>query len=176
MWVWSLGWVEKIPWRRKWQHIPYSCLGNPMDRGAWWVTVHGVAKSWTRLSNWTHTYTHTHTHTHTHTAETSVGPESWVWFYALLLSSLRTERGSTYWRKDLGLGLGDLFLVPDLPPNSLVWRWTSHFLPLTTLSHLYNESWSSSEALTFGFLIYQNFSNIVYICNFERLYGDLLFP
>ena len=22
----------------------YSCLGNPMDRGAWWVTVHGVAK------------------------------------------------------------------------------------------------------------------------------------
>ena len=25
----------------------YSCLGNPMDRGAWWATVHGVAKSWT---------------------------------------------------------------------------------------------------------------------------------
>ena len=24
-----------------------SCLGNPMDRGAWWVTLHGVAKSWT---------------------------------------------------------------------------------------------------------------------------------
>ena len=24
-----------------------SCLGNSMDRGAWWVTVHGVAKSWT---------------------------------------------------------------------------------------------------------------------------------
>ena len=28
----------------------YSCLENPMDGGAWWVTVHGVAKSWTRLS------------------------------------------------------------------------------------------------------------------------------
>ena len=25
----------------------YSCLGNPMDRGAWWATVHGVTKSWT---------------------------------------------------------------------------------------------------------------------------------
>ena len=25
------------------------CLENPMDRGAWWATVHGVAKSWTRL-------------------------------------------------------------------------------------------------------------------------------
>ena len=29
----------------------YSCLGNPMDRGAWWATVHGVAKSQTRLSD-----------------------------------------------------------------------------------------------------------------------------
>ena len=26
------------------------CLGNPMDRGGWRVTVHGVAKRWTRLS------------------------------------------------------------------------------------------------------------------------------
>ena len=25
----------------------YCCLGNPMDRGAWWTTVHGVEKSWT---------------------------------------------------------------------------------------------------------------------------------
>ena len=25
-----------------------SCLENPMDRGAWWSTVHGVTKSWTR--------------------------------------------------------------------------------------------------------------------------------
>ena len=30
--------------------LQYSCLENPMDRGAWWVTVHGVAKSRTRLS------------------------------------------------------------------------------------------------------------------------------
>ena len=27
----------------------YSCLGNPMDRGAWWATVHTVAKSQTQL-------------------------------------------------------------------------------------------------------------------------------
>ena len=31
----------------------YSCLGNPLDRGAWWVEVHGVAKSWTELSMYT---------------------------------------------------------------------------------------------------------------------------
>ena len=27
--------------------LQYSCLENSMDRGAWWATVHGVAKSWT---------------------------------------------------------------------------------------------------------------------------------
>ena len=27
--------------------LQYSCLENPMDRGAWWTTVHGVIKSWT---------------------------------------------------------------------------------------------------------------------------------
>ena len=31
--------------------LQYSCLGNPMDRGAWWATVHGVTKSWTQLSD-----------------------------------------------------------------------------------------------------------------------------
>ena len=31
--------------------LQYSCLGNPIDRGAWWATVYGVAKSWTWLSN-----------------------------------------------------------------------------------------------------------------------------
>ena len=29
--------------------LQYSCLENPVDRGAWWATVHGVAKSRTRL-------------------------------------------------------------------------------------------------------------------------------
>ena len=31
--------------------LQYYCLENPTDRGAWWATVHGVAKSWTRLSD-----------------------------------------------------------------------------------------------------------------------------
>ena len=31
--------------------LQYSCLGNPMDGGAWWATVCGVTKSWTRLSD-----------------------------------------------------------------------------------------------------------------------------
>ena len=37
--------------------LQYSCLENLMDREAWWVTVHGVTKSWTWLSDFTH-FTH----------------------------------------------------------------------------------------------------------------------
>ena len=40
--------------------LQYSCLGNPIDRGAWWATVHGIAKSQKRLS-------------------------AHIWFYAFLL-------------------------------------------------------------------------------------------
>ena len=35
--------------------LQYSCLENPMEGGAWWATVHGVAKSQTRLSDFTFT-------------------------------------------------------------------------------------------------------------------------
>ena len=46
-------WVGKIPWRRKWQHTPGNCLGNPLDRGTWQATVHGVTKSQRRPSDYT---------------------------------------------------------------------------------------------------------------------------
>ena len=35
--------------------LQYCCLENSMDGGTWWATVHGVAKSWTRLSDFTFT-------------------------------------------------------------------------------------------------------------------------
>ena len=47
--------------------LQYSWLGNFTYRGAWWITVHGVRKTWTWLS--VHACTHTHTHTHTHTPD-----------------------------------------------------------------------------------------------------------
>ena len=48
--------------------LQYSYLENPINRGAWWATDHGIAKSWTGLSNSrTHTHTHVHMHTHAHT-------------------------------------------------------------------------------------------------------------
>ena len=50
------------PAERNGKPLQYSCPENPMDRGPWWATAQGVAKSWTQLS---HQYIHTYTHTHT---------------------------------------------------------------------------------------------------------------
>ena len=41
-------------WWNQWHpQLQYSCLENPIDRGAWQAAVHGVATSWTRLSDFT---------------------------------------------------------------------------------------------------------------------------
>ena len=47
-------WGGKIPWRRAWLPPPVFLPGKSHGRGAWWATVHGVAKSQTRLSTHTH--------------------------------------------------------------------------------------------------------------------------
>ena len=49
-WVQSLGW-EDSPGEGTGNPLQYSCLEKSMDRGAWQATVHGVAKSQTRLSD-----------------------------------------------------------------------------------------------------------------------------
>ena len=41
----------RCPGGRNGNPLQYSCLENSMDRGVWWATVYGVAKSWTLLSN-----------------------------------------------------------------------------------------------------------------------------
>ena len=46
-------WVGKIPWKKHGNSLQHSCLENPIDRGTWRATVHGVAKSWAWLSYWT---------------------------------------------------------------------------------------------------------------------------
>ena len=48
-----------------------SCLENPMDGGAWWAAVHGVAKSWIRLSDFTFTF-------HLHALEKEMATQSSV--------------------------------------------------------------------------------------------------
>ena len=49
-WVWSLGWEDPLEEGMA-THSSILAWRIPMDRGAWQATVHGVAKSQTRLSN-----------------------------------------------------------------------------------------------------------------------------
>ena len=53
----SNPWLGRSPREGNGNPFQYSCLGNPMDGGAWWATVHGVTKSRTRLSDFTFTFT-----------------------------------------------------------------------------------------------------------------------
>ena len=46
----SIPGLGKSPGEGNGNPLQYSCLGNPMDRGTWWATVHLVAKSQTRLT------------------------------------------------------------------------------------------------------------------------------
>ena len=51
---------RRSPGKENGYPLQYSCLENSMDRGAWQATVHGVAKSQTRLND-SHIYIHTYT-------------------------------------------------------------------------------------------------------------------
>ena len=57
--------------------LQYSCLENPMDGGGWWATVHGVAKSRTRLSDFIFTF-------HFHALEKEMATHSSVFAWRIL--------------------------------------------------------------------------------------------
>ena len=45
-----IPWLARSPGGGNRTPLQYSCIENPMERGAWWATVQGVAKSWAQLS------------------------------------------------------------------------------------------------------------------------------
>ena len=50
-WVRFLGQEDPLEKEMGTYLLQCSCWGNPMDRGAWWGTVHGITKSWIGLSD-----------------------------------------------------------------------------------------------------------------------------
>ena len=70
--------------------LQYSYLGNPMDRGAWWAVVHGVAGSQTRLSDFTFTF-------HFHALEKEMATHSSV------LALKNPRDGGTWWAAICGV-------------------------------------------------------------------------
>ena len=81
--------------------LQYSCLENPMDRGAWWAAVHGIVKSRTRLSDFTFTF-HFHALEKEMATHSSVlawripGTRGWGWG-PRGLPSMGSHRVGHYW-------------------------------------------------------------------------------
>ena len=71
--TWDLNWcfIDIYPGEGNGTPLQYSCLENPMDGGAWWAAVHGVAKSRTWLSAFTFTF-------HFHVSEKEMSTQSSV--------------------------------------------------------------------------------------------------
>ena len=77
--------------------LQYSCLENPMDGEAWWAAVHGIAKSWTQLSDFTFTF-------HLHALEKAMATHSSV----LALENPRD--GWTWWAAVYGVAQSQIWL------------------------------------------------------------------
>ena len=105
--------------------LQYSCLGNPMDRGAWWAIVYRVAKSWRWLSHWTTT-----------TKKTEKGKVFYKYETLILLCNYNTFLSVfsqfpnmvnfCIWSRVVlffsGIPVALFFLVPDKDPHALGWH------------------------------------------------------
>ena len=79
--------LGRFPGERNAHPLQYSCLENPMDRGAWQAIVYRVAMSQTWLSNWAHTQTMIHNIQGTHSSQLT----HWFVFIQLGLSLTTSE-------------------------------------------------------------------------------------
>ena len=91
--------------------LQYSCLENPMDGGGWWAAVHGVARSWTRLSDFTFTF-------HFHALEKEMATHSSVLAWRIPgtgepggLPSLRSHRVGHDWSHLAAAAAGSSMLL-----------------------------------------------------------------
>ena len=123
----------------------YSCLGNPMDRGVWWTTVHGVLRVGHDL------VTKPHHHHHQTYQKTWSNPNSstvsyflhfffvtvfkiFIWLHWVLVAAQRIFLASA-WK--LGCGIWDLVPWPGIKPEPHVLeRWSlTHCVSREVLAH-----------------------------------------
>ena len=105
-------WVGKTPWRRKCNPPQYSCLGNPMDRGAWRAIIHSVAElDTTEATEHTHTYVLQATHKATvfgsQISASTLNSYNWWWNWPLVIDNLLID---LFMKIILSLGYSCLWL------------------------------------------------------------------
>ena len=112
--------------------LQYSCLENPMDGGAWWAAVHGVAKSRTRLSNFTFTF-------HFSALEKEMATHSSVLAWRIPgtgepggLPSTGSHRVGHDW---CDLAADSIDVDTDRHTVHLVNRWHKHMILINTIPH-----------------------------------------
>ena len=108
--------------------LQYSCLENPMDGGAWWATVRGVSKSWTRLSDFTFTF-----HFHALEKEMATHSSALAWRIPGGLPSMGSHRLGHDW-SDLAAAACEYLIHPTQ---------VTHFHLLFSLRHYYLSCLSS---------------------------------
>ena len=117
----QFGWhvTRLLLWRGNGTPLQYSCLENPMDRGAWWATVHGVGKSRTWLSDFTFTF-------HFRALEKEMATHSSVLAWRIRgtgepggLPSMQSHRVGHDW-SDLAVAAADFFWLNIEKKNSLL--------------------------------------------------------
>ena len=98
--------------------LQYSCLENPMDGGAWWAAVHGVAKSWTWQSDFTFTF-------HVHALEKEMATHSGVLAWRIPgtgepdgLLSVGSHRVGHDWSDLAAVAVAARSVTPQILPDS----------------------------------------------------------
>ena len=112
--LWSLWFWYMVQGVGNGTPLQYSCLENPMDRGAWWAAVHGVTTSWTRLSDFTFTF-----HFHALEKEMTTHSRILAWRIAGMgepagLSSMGSHRVGHDWSDLAAAQSVDPFFFPNI--------------------------------------------------------------
>ena len=131
-WVQFLSW--KFPWRRNGNPLQYSCLESPMDKGAWWATVHEITRVGHNL------------------ALSSWGNRTWRWNEVVFL---------TYWAFAVLVQLLShvwLFMTPWTAAHQATLSFTTSCSLIKTYVHWVNDAIQLSHPLWFPFLPALNLS------------------